>query len=104
MWTILEGIYLDNDSLDGLIMPNIQQISPDAIVPDGTSITFNIYADVVPSGGVNGAIWYNMPSDQLYKNINGVWTLLTNRVLNNWYSPPIYNTGTCPIGASGASG
>lgn len=103
-YSILEGIYLDDASLDGMIMPNIQMISPEAIVPDGTPITFNIYSNIYPTGGSNGNIWYNLPEDGLYINILGVWTLLTDRVLNTWYIPPIFNTGTCPIGASGASG
>jgi hypothetical protein len=103
-WTILEGIYLDDSSLDGLIMPNIAMISPQAIVPDGTSITYNVYANVTPSGGSPNDIWYNQPADTLYKNILGTWTLLTDRVQNNWYVPPIYNITSCPIGASGASG
>jgi len=103
-WKILEGIYLDDNSLDGLIMPNIAQISPEAIVEDGTSITYNDFADVVPSGGSNDDIWYNAPSDVLYKKISGTWTVLTDRVTNDYYVPPVYNTGACPIPPSGASG
>lgn len=100
-WTILEGIYLDDNSLDGLIMPNIAMISPRAIVPTGTSITYNPNTTTIPIGGASGDIWYNEPEDGLYKNINGTWTPLTDRVANMYYIPPVYNTGSCPIPATG---
>lgn len=103
-WTILEGIYLDDSSLDGLIMPNIQMISPQAIVPDGTMITYNATFDFAPAGGVQGDVWYNQPSDMLYQFQSGQWKLLTDRVLNTFYVPPVYNTGSCPIPATGATG
>lgn len=103
-WTILEGIYLDDSSLDGLIMPNIQMISPNCIVPDGTPIIYNANADVVPTGGTQLAVWYNQPSDTLYQFISGQWQLQTNRVLNTYYIAPVYNTGSCPIPATGATG
>jgi hypothetical protein len=103
-WTILEGIYLDNSALDGLIMPNIQQISPQAIVPDGTSITYNANSNISPIGGSDGDIWYNQPNDTLFKKIAGTWTLLTDRVLNTYYVAPVFNTTSCPIPATGATG
>lgn len=81
----------------GRIMPNIQNISPDAIVPDTATITFNPDTDVTPSGGTNGDIWYNGLSDTLYKRISGTWALLSNKVFNSNYQNPITNTGACPI-------
>lgn len=96
-WTILEGYYTDDNSLDGLIMPNIAMISGDAIVPNSSTITFNTDTDVTPTGGSDGDIWYNQPSDQLYKNVSGVWSLLTNRVANTYYQAPITNLTDCPI-------
>jgi len=96
-WTILEGIYLDDSSLDGLIMPNIAQISPQAIVPYTANITFNYPADITPTGGTNGDIWYNSVSDTLYKNFTGTWVLLTDRVTNDYYIAPVINTTSCPV-------
>lgn len=96
-WYILEGIYLDNSALTGMIMPNIKRISPSAIVPDGTTITYNEVTDVAPTGGADGDIWYNEPSDILYKKIAGVWTPLTDRSANDYYAPDIENTTDCPI-------
>lgn len=105
-WYILEGIYLDDESLDGLIMPNIQQISPQAIVPDGTTILFftNSTPAPAPGDGVDGDIWYTQPNDILYKKIAGTWVILTDRVLNNFYVAPVYNLTMCPIPATGATG
>lgn len=104
MYTILQGIYLDDDSLDGLIMPNIQMISPQAIVPAGTNITYNQTTAPVPSGGSNLDIWYNQPTDTLYQNQNGGWVILLNRVLNIYYIAPVYNTSACPVPPTGATG
>lgn len=94
---ILEGYTPGTGVLDGTIMPNIKMISPDAIVPDGTAITYNETVDVAPSGGANGDIWYNEPSDILYKKIAGAWTILTNRVVNQWYQAPVENLTDCPL-------
>lgn len=92
---ILEGKYLDDLSLNGMIMPNIQQISAQAIVPSTATITFNYPTDVTPSGGANGNIWYNSVADELFKKIGGTWTLLTDRVTNDYYAPPVENLGAC---------
>lgn len=96
---LLEGYYLDNAALTGKIMPNIQRISPQAIVPDGTTITYNQVTDVAPTGGSNGDIWYNEPADVLYKKIGGTWTPLNDRSANNYYVAQVVNTGDCPIPA-----
>lgn len=94
---ILEGYSLGSGILSGYILPNIEMISPQAIVPDGTAITFNVLTNVSPSSGSNGDIWYNKPSNILYKKITGVWTILTDRVVNTYYSPPVQNLDACPI-------
>jgi hypothetical protein len=96
-WTILEGYYVDDNSLDGFIMPNIINISNSAIVPSSATITYNQTNDVVPTGGSNGDIWYNQPSDLLYKKVAGVWSLLTDRAINAYYQAPIQNLTACPI-------
>lgn len=96
-WKILEGKYLDDSSLAETIMPNVAQISPQAIVPDTATITFNANTDVAPTGGVDGDIWYNLPADALYKKLVGVWTLLTDRVTNIYYIAPVYNTSDCSL-------
>lgn len=96
-YKILEGFYVDDSSLDGLIMPNIANISPDAIVPSTATITFNDTSSPLPTGGSNGDIWYNALTDVLYKKITGSWLILTNRVPNSYYIPPTLNTGACPI-------
>lgn len=95
-WTILEGFYLDDNSLTGFIMPNIPMISPEAIVPSSATITYN-FTNVTPTGGSNGDIWYNQPADALYKNVSGSWFLLTDRVVNANYAPVIYNITACPL-------
>lgn len=97
--SILEGYSVDDGTLTGFIMPNIPTISPDAIVPDGTAITYNQTSDVAPTGGANGDIWYNEPSDTLYKRIAGAWTLLTNRIINTFYTSPVQNLTDCPLPA-----
>lgn len=94
---ILEAFFNDDDGLQGMIMPNILLISPDAIVPDGTTITFNTNTNPTPTGGSNGDIWYNQPGDALYKKVGSVWSLLTNKVFNVWYQAPVENLTECPI-------
>jgi|SRR6185312_4138710 len=94
---ILEGYYLDNNGLDGFIAPNVANLSPDAIVPDGSTITYNETTTPTPSGGSNNDVWYNQPTDALYKKVSGSWILLTNRVPNVYYQPPVQNLGDCPI-------
>ncbi len=96
-WKILENYYLDDLSLAGMIMPNIQQISPQAIVPSTATITFNVATDVAPTGGVDGDIWYNLPADILYKKLSGTWTALIDRVTNIYYVAPVYNLDSCPL-------
>lgn len=99
-WKILEQIFSDSGTLTGKIMPNIDQISPQAIIDGSTnSITFNDTVDVAPTGGSNGDIWYNAPSDDLYKKIAGTWTVLTDRVSNDVYVAPVTNLTACPIPA-----
>ena len=98
-WTTLEGYNVSDGSLNGLIMPNVAKIDPLAIVPDGTTITYNQNSNVSPTGGADGDIWYNEPADNLYKRISGTWTLLTNRITNAYYIIPVENTGSCPLPA-----
>jgi hypothetical protein len=95
---VLQQKYADDGSLTGMIMPNIQQISPQAII-DGSanSITFNYPIDIAPTGGINGDIWYNPGNNNLFKKIAGVWTLLTDRVTNDAYEAPVYNITSCPL-------
>lgn len=96
-YKILEGYYTDNGADTGFIMPNIQMISPQAIVPSTAIITYNELTDVVPTGGSNGDIWYNQPSDLLYKKASGIWSTLNDRVPNAYYQAPIENLTDCPI-------
>lgn len=98
-WTTLEGYFTDGNTptLTGQIMPNIMMISPQAIVPSSATITYNQAAVVAPTGGADGDIWYNEPNDALYKKIAGVWTFLTDRVINQYYQAPITNLTDCPI-------
>lgn len=96
-WFILEQIYSDDSTLTGLIMPNISQISPQAIVSNTATITYNYPEDIAPTGGINGDVWYNPVADNLYKKIAGVWSLLLDRVTNDAYVPPIVNEVSCPI-------
>ena len=96
-WKVLEQIYGDDNSLTGFIMPNIAQISPQAIVLSSFTITYNYPTDVAPTGGSNGDVWYNPVADNLYKNIAGTWTLLLDRVTNDAYVPPVINTTDCPV-------
>ena len=98
-WSTLEGYNVSDGSLNGLIMPNVAKIDPLAIVPDGTTITYNQNSNVTPTGGADGDIWYNEPADNLYKRISGTWTLLTSRVTNAYYIIPVINTGSCPLPA-----
>ena len=96
-WKILDEKNATTGVLTGRIMPNVQNISPDAIVPNTATITYNPNSIVSPSGGGNGDIWFNGPNDTLYKKILGAWALLTNKVVNTNYIPTITNTGACPI-------
>jgi len=102
-WTILEGYFLSDGSLNGEKMPNIEFIDYAAIVPEAATITMNMNAIVAPSGGADGDIWYNAGEDTpagtggLYKKILGAWTKLTNRVTNIYYTKPIVNQGDCPL-------
>lgn len=96
-WTILKEFNIDDGSLTGNKMPNIQTIAQEAIVPDAANITFNIYNDLTPTGGADGDIWYNLPADKLYKNIAGVWSLLSDRAINVNYAPPVQNLDACPL-------
>jgi hypothetical protein len=96
-WKVLQQYYLDDMSLTGLIMPNVVNISPQAIVPNTATITYNYPTDVAPTGGANGDIWYNSVADNLYKKIGGLWTLLVDRVTNDAYEPPIENLTDCPL-------
>lgn len=96
-WFILEGIFLDDSTLDGFKKPNIAQCSPQALVPEAAVVTYNYPTDVSPTGGSNGDIWYNPVADHLYKKISGTWTLLTDRVTNPDYVAPVLNTGDCPL-------
>lgn len=96
---ILEQRYADTLELTGMIMPNIAQISPQAIVESTSTITYNYPADVAPTGGANGDVWYNAGTDSLYKKLSGVWTLLIDRVTNDAYIAPVYNTSSCPLPA-----
>jgi len=98
-WNIIDEKNLTTGALTGRIMPNIRNISPDAIVQNTATITSNPNTDVSPSGGSDGDIWYNGLSDILYKKIGGVWATLTNRVVNTNYIPTILNTGACTIPA-----
>jgi hypothetical protein len=96
-WKVLDQYYTDNNALTGTIMPNIMNISPEAIVPNTATITFNPNTNPTPSGGSDGDVWYNGLGDYLYKKISGVWTPLFDRVLNSFFAPSILNTGSCPI-------
>lgn len=96
-WKVLEQYFVDDSTLTGKIMPNIAQISPQAIVDSTSTITYNYPEDVAPTGGVDGDIWYNADEDDLYKKIAGVWTLLTDRVTNDFYIAPVLNETDCPL-------
>jgi hypothetical protein len=96
-WKVLTEQNVGTGNLTGRIMPNIQNISPDAIVPNTATITFYPDSDVTPSGGADGDIWYNGLSDTLYKRVSGVWVLLVNRVVNTNFQPTILNTTDCHI-------
>ncbi len=99
-WKVLEQYYADDNTLTGQIMPNIEQISPQAIIAGGANtITYNYPTDVAPTGGSNGDIWYNPVADQLFKKIAGSWTLLTDRVTNDVYVAPVINETDCPLPA-----
>lgn len=95
-WTVLQQFYTDDNSLTGLIMPNIVNISPEAIVPNTATITYNANSSPTPTGGSNGDIWYNA-NDNLYRNYSGTWKLLTDRFTNIYYIPTVQNLTACPI-------
>ena len=96
-WFILEGIFLDDNSLDGLKKFNIQNDSPQGLVPESATMTYNYPNDVTPTGGADDDMWYNPVADQEFKNIAGTWTLLTDRVTNPDYMAPITNLTDCPL-------
>lgn len=100
-WKVLDEQNVNTSVLTGRKMPNVQNISPDAIVPNSAVITYNPNSDVAPTAGSNGDIWYNGVSDTLYKKIGGAWALLTNKVVNTNYIPTILNTGACAIPTPG---
>jgi hypothetical protein len=99
-YKVLEQYNPITNAATGMIMPNVKTISQQAIVPNTANITYNDYADAAPAGGADGDIWYNLPSDALYKKIAGVWTLLQDRVNNDYYVAPVVNTAACPLPAS----
>lgn len=94
---IIQERYIDDNSLTGNQMPNIQQISPEAIVPNSDTITYNYPTDVAPTGGSNGDIWYNPVADNIYKKVGGVWSLLIDRVTNANYVPSVQNLTDCNL-------
>lgn len=96
-WKVLKEEDVNTGVFTGRIMPNIQNISPDALIPNTSAITYNPNTDVTPTGGSNGDIWYNGLSDTLYKLIGGTWALLVDKVVNANYIPLILNTTDCPI-------
>jgi hypothetical protein len=96
-WKVVFERYGDDNSLTGRKFPNIPTISSDAIVPNAATITFNTNTDITPTGGANGDIWYNKPSDKLYKRVAGIWSLITSRAINSNYQPPVQNLTDCPI-------
>ncbi len=100
-WKVLKEQNVSTLAYTGRIMPNIQNISPDAIVPNAATITFNPTTDVAPSGGSDGDIWYNGLSDTLYKKVSGSWILLVDKVINTNYVATIENLTDCPIPAPG---
>lgn len=96
-YKILQGYFVDDNSLNGQKMPNIQLISMQAVVPASANITFNLSTSPPPTGGMNGDIWYNAPSGDLYKKVGGVWSELNDKVINVWYQPPVQNLTACPL-------
>lgn len=96
-WSKLKEVFIDDNSITGEIKPNIQLINGASVVPNTNTITFN-QTDIAPTGGTDGDIWYNKPSDQLYKKISGAWVLQGERVINTDYIQPILNLTSCPIG------
>ena len=96
-WKVLDEKNANTGVLTGRIMPNVQNISPQAIVPNSAIITYHPNTDIAPSGGADGDIWYNGLSDTLYKRISGAWALLVNKVVNTNFVPTILNTGACVI-------
>lgn len=95
-YTKLDGYNSSTGVYNHTYMPNIKNISPQAIIPDSNTITYN-FVTVAPTGGSDGDIWYNEDSDLLYKKIAGVWILLTDRASNDYYIAPVTNTEDCPV-------
>lgn len=96
-WEVLKEENSNNGVFTGRIMPNVQNISPSAIIPNTSSITFNPNSDVTPTGGSDGDIWYNGLSDTLYKHLSGAWVLLVDKVVNTNYVATVQNLTDCPI-------
>lgn len=96
-WKILEQYNLATGTTTGLIMPNAPIISPEAIVPNTATITYNQATNISPSGGANGDVWYNLPANQLYKKVAGIWSLLNDTAINSNYAPSIKNLTDCPL-------
>lgn len=94
---VIVQVYLDDQTGTGLKMPNIQNISPEAIVPLSAVITYQTGSPVTPTGGSDGDIWYNQGDDLLYKNIAGTWTLLTDKVINTDFIASVQNLTACPV-------
>lgn len=94
---ILKEINLLNGADTGYKKPNLASNSPQALVLNAATITYNYPADVAPSGGADGDIWYNPVADHLYKKISGTWTLLTDRVTDSDYVAPTENEVSCPL-------
>lgn len=95
-WEVLEEYSISDETPTGNVMPNVYKISPQAIVPDTATLTYNQLTDVAPGAGADGDIWYNEPADELFKKIVGVWTILTDRVINTNYVGPVVSTD-CPV-------
>lgn len=96
-YKILQGYFTDDNSLNGQIMPNIELISLQAIIPSTSTINFFTNSSPAPSGGANGDVWYNAPSGDLYKKVGGIWSALTDKAINVWYQPSVENLTDCPL-------
>lgn len=96
-WFVLEQKNLTTGDLTGYVKPNLQQNSPQAVVPDTAVITYNYPDDVDPTGGSDDDIWYNPNADQLFKKISSTWVLLTDRITDTDYIAPVLNIDSCPL-------
>ena len=96
-WKVLLRQYNDDNTNVGDKMPNVVNISPEAIVPLSATITYNDHSNVAPTGGADGDVWYNLPNDTLYKKISGTWTILLDKVPNQYYIAPVINLTDCPV-------